>query len=149
MMSKTDNQNKKNFIIQMSEEEKIIFIKILVALAKTDNYFDDDEKTFIKDLALTFGLNKSHIDEILIPLSTEDVIKNASRITNRQAALHLIKEACLLANSDGDLSDEEILFIGRIGQAMNVELEKIEEISQWVIERIIWLERGKIILEQI
>lgn len=146
-MSTTNNQ--KSFIIQMSEEEKIIFLKILISLANADNNFDDNEKAFIKDTALTFGLNKSHIEEILKPVDKKILIQDAAKITNRQAALHLIKEACLLANSDGDLSKEEILFIGQIGQAMNVELEKIEEISQWVIERIIWLEKGKIILEQI
>ena len=132
----------------MSEEEKVTFLRVLVSLAKTDKNFNNDEKIFIKDTALIFGLNKSHINEILEPISNDELIKKASKITNRQAALHLIKEACFLANSDGDLSNEEIIFIGKIGQAMNVELEKIEEISQWVIEQIIWLEKGKIIFEQ-
>jgi hypothetical protein len=31
---------------------------------------------------------------------------------------------------------------------MGVELEKIQQISQWVIDRIIWLEEGKIIFEK-
>lgn len=31
---------------------------------------------------------------------------------------------CLLANADSDLSDNETLLIGRVGQAMGVELEK-------------------------
>lgn len=55
---------------------------------------------------------------------------------------------CLLANADSDLSDNETLLIGRVGQAMGVELEKIQQISQWVIDRIIWLEEGKIIFEK-
>lgn len=55
---------------------------------------------------------------------------------------------CLLANTDSDLSDNETLLIGRVGQAMGVELEKIQQISQWVIDRIIWLEEGKIIFEK-
>lgn len=148
-MPKTTSSNKKNFIAEMSEEEKIIFLKILVSLAKADGNFDDNEKAFIKDTTIIFGLNKSYIEEILAPITKQELIQKASKITNRHAALHLIKEACLLANSDGDLSDEEIIFIGQIGQAMNIELEKIEEISQWVAERIIWQEHGKIIFEQI
>ena len=31
----------------------------------------------------------------------------------------------------------------------NLTYEKIEQISQWVIDRIIWLEEGKIIFEQV
>ena len=148
-MSQKHGENHKSFITQLNEEEKIIFLKILVGLARNDNNFDDGEKAFIKDTAIVFGIKKTNIEEILAPTSNEDLVRLASKITNRQAALHLIKEACLLANSDGDLSDEEIILIGKIGQAMNIELEKIEEISRWIIERIIWLERGKIILEEI
>ena len=148
-MSKKGSSNNKSFVTQMNEKEKIIFLKILVALARSDGNFDDEEKTFIKDAAIAFGLNKSHVDEILTPLSDKEIVERAAEITNRQVALHLLKEACLLANSDGDLSDREIILIGQIGQAMNIELEKIEEISQWVVDRIIWLERGKIIFEQI
>ena len=147
-MPKTDTNNK-SFVTQMSEEEKVIFLKILVALAKCDGNFEDEEKAFIKDSAIAFGLTKEHVDEILAPMTNEEIINKAAKIKSRQAALQLIKEACLLANSDGDLSEEEIILIGKIGQAMNIELEKIEEISQWVVDRIVWLERGKIIFEQV
>ncbi len=141
--------DKNNYIVQMTEEEKITFLKILVTLAKSDGNFNDEEKAFVKETAIMFGLNKSHINEILAPTTVNELIQQSSKISNRQAALHLIKEACLLANSDGDLSKEEVFLIGQIGQAMNIELEKIEEISQWVIDRIVWLERGKIIFEQV
>ena len=59
-----------------------------------------------------------------------------------------MKEMCMLANADKDLSETETMLIGRIGQAMGVELDKIQQISQWVIDRIIWLEEGKIIFEK-
>jgi hypothetical protein len=54
----------------------------------------------------------------------------------------------MLGHADNDLSDEETLFIGHAGLTMGVELEKIEQISNWVIDRIIWLEQGKIIFEE-
>lgn len=138
-----------NYISEMSEEEKIVFIKVLVALARSDGHFDEDEQSFIKDMSVIFGISTDKTDLVLKQTSEEELIKSASIIKNRQAALQLIKEACLLANSDGDLSDHEIMFIGKIGQAMGVELEKIEQISQWVIDRIVWLEEGKLIFERV
>ena len=51
--------------------------------------------------------------------------------------------------ADDELSDQETLLIGRVGQAMGVELEKIEQISNWIIDRIIWLEQAKIIFEEV
>ena len=46
------------------------------------------------------------------------------------------------------LSDEETLFIGKVGIALGIEMEKIEQISNWVIDHIIWLEQAKIIFEE-
>lgn len=148
-MPNQNETNRKSFITQLNEQEKIAFLKVLVALASCDDNFDDDEKAFVKETAIVFGLTKDHVNEIMQPVSDEEIITQASLITNRQAALQLIKEACFLANSDGDLSDREILLIGKIGQAMNIELEKVEEISNWVVEKIIWIEKGKIIFEQV
>ena len=148
-MSKDNMGNKNNYISELTEEQKITFLRVLVAISRCDDNFDDEEKSFIKNTAIIFGISKDKADAILAPISDEELIKEASTITSRQAALHLIKEACLLANSDGDINDREIILIGKIGQAMNVEFEKIEQISKWIIDRIIWLERGKIIFEQV
>ena len=148
-MSSFNMEDQMSYITQMNEEEKIIFLKILVALARADGNFDDNEKAFIKDLAVIFGIHKDKAPTILEETSDDKLVKEAAQIKNRQAALQLVKEACLLANSDGDLSEREVVLIGKIGQAMGVELEKIEQISQWVIDRIVWLEEGKLIFEQI
>ncbi len=63
--------------------------------------------------------------------------------------MELIKELCVLAHADDVLTDEETLFIGRVGQAMGVELDKIEQISNWVIDKIILAEEAKIIFEEV
>lgn len=148
-MSNFNMKNQTNYITALSEEEKIIFLQALTSLARSDDKFEGEEKSFVKDLAIAFGIAKDKAEIILQNLSDEELLQRASKIKNRQAALQLIKECCLLANSDGDLSEHEIVLIGKLGQAMGVELEKIEQISQWVIDRIIWLEQGKLIFEQV
>ena len=54
----------------------------------------------------------------------------------------------MLAHVDNVLSDEETLFIGKIGRAMNVEMDKIEQISEWVVERLILRAQAKLIFEE-
>lgn len=132
----------------MSDEDKLIFVKTLVRLADADGNIDEGEKEFITKLFKVFGLSETLADEIKAT-TDEEVIKLTANISSRQVAMELIKEMCMLANSDGDLSDREIVFIGKVGLAMNLELEKVEQISQWVIDRIVWLEKGKIIFEKI
>ena len=51
--------------------------------------------------------------------------------------------------ADDELSDEETALIGKVGMAMGIDLDKIEQISNWVIDRLIWLEEAKIIFEEV
>ncbi len=137
-----------NYITQMSVAEKITFLKILSVLSQSDNNFDQAEKDFITELAVAMDVDDSLIDEIFSTTDKQEVIKAAAEIKNRHTALNIIKEACLLANSDNDLSEAEIVFIGDIAQAMGIELEKVERISQWVIDCLILQEQRKIIFEE-
>ena len=89
-----------------------------------------------------------NISQILEGQDLEKVLADVAKIKNRHLALELIREMCMLSHVDNVLSDNETLIIGKIGLAMNVELEKIEQISNWIIDHIIWLEQAKIIFEE-
>ena len=145
-MSNFNVENDMSYLADMTEDERVVFLKVLVKLAKADGQVDDGEKDFIRNLGMVFGIPASRTDEI--KNVDEGVVDEVKIIKKRPIALQLIKEMCLLANSDSDLSDNETLLIGKVGQAMGVELEKIQQISQWVIDRIIWLEEGKLIFEK-
>ena len=136
------------YLAEMSDDEKIIFLKVLTRLARADGKLDDNERDFIRENAVVYNVPANRFEEIINVNSDDEIVAEVKKIKNRKLALELIKEMCLLANADSDLSDNETLLIGRVGQAMGVELEKIQQISQWVIDRIIWLEEGKIIFEK-
>lgn len=140
--------NTHNYITHMKEADKIFFIKFLSVLGKADNNFDDDEKKFVKDMAVMFGISPKKTEAIFKNSSQKEIIKEAASIKDRLVALNIIKEACFLANTDKDLSECEVDFIAEVGKAMNIEPEKIEQISQWVIDYLIWKEKEKIIFEQ-
>lgn len=148
-MSNFNMESDMGYLASMSEDERVVFLKILAKLAKSDSEFDDEEKLFIREMALVLGVSENRFEEINSKMSDDDIVEAAKLIKDRKKAMALVKEMCLLANSDGDLSDKEVLLIGRIGQAMGLELEKIEQISQWVVDRIVWLEEGKIIFEKV
>ena len=147
-MSNFNVENDMQYLAEMSDDEKIIFLKVLTRLARADGKLDDNERDFIREIAVVYNVPAYRFEEIINVNSDDEIVAEVKKIKNRKLALELIKEMCLLANADSDLSDNETLLIGRVGQAMGVELEKIQQISQWVIDRIIWLEEGKIIFEK-
>lgn len=146
-MSNIRTENEMTYTTAMTKEQKLIFLKTLVALAKADTKIDENEKDFLKGMSLVFNLPQEDIDIKHIP-SEDEVVDMVKAIKDRKLAMNLIKEMCMLANFDGDMSDEEIVLIGRVGEAMGLSVDKIQDISQWVIDRIVLQERGKIIFEQ-
>ena len=128
------------------KKKKKAFFQVLICLANIDENFDADEMAFIKDAAKTHNL--SNLEELYNYGSPQKVIEQVKVIRDRHLALELIREMWILSHVDNYLSDSETLFIGQVGLALGVELEKIEQISNWVIDRIIWLEQAKLIFEE-
>ena len=148
-MAGADMDVNANYILDLDEEQKIAFLRAFSKMAGIDGNFDENEKLFIKNVAVSFGIAQDKTDCILDVSDEDRIVEDVAKIKNRRVALELIKELCMLAHADDNMSDEETLFIGRIGLAMGVELEKVEQISNWVIDRLIWLDQGKIIFEEI
>ena len=135
-----------SYLSTASIEEKRIFFQVLLHLANVDGTSDDDEIDFITAAAAEHGLN--NIKDLDGYEDEAYLLKNVKIIKNRHLAMELIREMCTLSHVDSVLSDEETLFIGKVGIALDIEMEKIEQISNWVIDRIIWLEQAKLIFEE-
>ncbi len=144
-MTYTETLKANNFITNLSQEHKIIFLKALFFLANIDGHRDEEEIKYIKDAAQYYQIEQ--MQEVFKDTNEKELLAELKNLGNRRVCLELIKEMCLLGHSDSDLTDEETLFIGHAGIAMGIELEKIEQISNWIIDKIIWLEQGKIIFE--
>lgn len=135
-----------SYLNSASLEEKIIFFKVLLHLADADGFTDKNEAAFIKEAAQSQGIN--NLESLQDFADETKILEEVKIIKNRHLALELIREMCMLSHVDNILSDEETLFIGKVGIALGVEMEKIEQISNWVIDHIFWLEQAKVIFEE-
>lgn len=136
-------------MLKMDEDARIAYLKAFTRLACADGDFDENEKRFIKNLAQSYQISENRVSEIFASQTDDEILNELKKIDSRRVALQLIKELCILAHADDVLTDEETLFIGRVGQTLGVELDKIEQISNWVIDKIILAEEAKIIFEEI
>lgn len=135
-----------SYLDKATAKEKNVFFRVLIHLSASDGHTDETEVNFVKKAAQVHGVKD--IDNLFIESNEDDILKEVKIIKNRHLALELIKEMCMLSHVDNLLSDEETLFIGKVGIALGIEMEKIEQISNWVIDRIIWLEQAKYIFEE-
>jgi len=126
--------------------QKEIFLKTLAYLTSIDGHVDDEEIAYIKDTAASLGVEQT--DSLFSPASEAEILASLKNFAPRPVCLELVKELCLLAHADRELSPAETLFIGHVGLTLGIDLDKIEQISNWVIDNIIIYEQAKIIFEE-
>ncbi len=130
------------FFEHVDINQRIAFLAAIAYLARVDGDFDQDEKEFFVDLAKLYMLSKDAAKEAIRVRSEEQVLDLVKQIEDPGLALVLIREMFYLGYEDGDLSDPEILFISKVGLTLNIPIEKMEQISSWVIRGIEWEEEG-------
>ena len=137
------------YLLGLDESERVAFMTILARLARADGKMSKEEKNFISEMARVYNISEENIKEIIYNHTDDEIIDYAKKISSRKTALELIKEMCILAHADDELSDSEIELIVKVGSVMAVDMEKIEKISNWIIQRLIWEDEGKIIFEEV
>ena len=141
-----DAQQNLNKLETLTDEQKVVFLKTLLFLSQQDGEVDNDEIVFIKKMAKKYRVD--NVQKVFEHTTEAQLLGELKVLTSRRAALDLIKELFLLGHSNMDLKVEEILFINRVANALNISPEKVEQISRFVIDMLILQEQGKIIFEE-
>lgn len=129
------------YVTDLSLNEKLVFLRMIIRLIGKDSRIDDSERTFMKELAKQYQIPREYSAQINQPVSEEDLITEAKNLLGRKKSLYLIKELLTVANSDDDLDDNEIDFVIRVSKALGIEDEKVAEINQLVLDQMSWLDR--------
>lgn len=137
-----------DYIKTLDYEEKIVFLKIFCAMVRADGVVDAEEIKFLKMISKRYGVDNSTIVDIIKNTADIDYVAEARKITNRQHALQLVKELCVLANIDQDLHDNELDVVIDVARSMGIEDDKIILINRFVLDSLILTKTGQIILEQ-
>ena len=137
-----------DYIKDLTEEEKLVFIKVFSKLIKSDNIANKAEIQFLDVIATRYGIAKNKVIEIIKNSDYENCLEEVKKIRTRATALELIKEMCVLANIDNNLDDGELDFLLDIANSLGIEEDKIILINRWVLDSFIMEKAGKIIMEK-
>ena len=123
-------------------KEKATFVAILGYAARL-NGLTDNEVDFINKIASDFNLTEEENKSAIKERNEIEIISILKYIVNPQTKLKLIRELFFLGYADGNLSNEEVLFVSKVANALNIPVETIEKISDWVIRGLEWEEEGQ------
>ena len=138
----------KNFINTLDETERFIFLKVICGMVACDKQVAKEELVYLKELALKFETKGSNLINMIKSADKKSLIKQARMIEDRSKALMLIKDLCMVANNDLNLSDEEIDYILDIADAMGIDAQRVKEINAVVNEYLEVSQKACILLEQ-
>ena len=135
------------YVADLSLEEKLVFLRMIIRLIGKDGRIDDSERSFMKELAGKYQIPKQYSAQINQPMSEDELIVSAINVLDRKKSLYLIKVLLTVANSDDDLDDSEVDFVIKVSKALGIEDEKVAEINQCVLDQMSLLDRYRAALE--
>lgn len=138
----------KNFISTLTNAERFIFLKVICGLIAADRKVSREELLYLKEAALKYNVGAESLSVMIKTANKDALIRQAHMITDRAKALMLIKDLCLIANTDVELEDPEIDYILDIAEAMNIEPDRVKDINALVNEYLALSERACLLLEQ-
>lgn len=133
-----------HYIEELNIEQRIAFLSAVSYVAHADEEsLHEDEEKYLAITAAVYDIPKDNIIEIMKPKTQEKIISMVKKINDSAIHFTLIREMFTVAHADGDLSDNEIFAIGTIATELGVSMNKVEEISSWVLKGLEWHEEGE------
>ena len=135
-----------SYLNQLDTAQKLSCLKALAYISKIDGHMDGDEAYILAKFAKKFNLTDSRT--FLQNLDEGEILDELTEISNKNAAMDLIKYLCFTAHADSNLNDDEVLFIGHAANAMNIDIQKAAQINDFVIECLMLEEKAREIFEE-
>ncbi len=138
-------ERKNHYLQQATQEEKEVFLSTLCTLAQIDDKIKAEEMRFIEILSQKLELA---LKPQFFSYSTLNCLHKLACIKSYRLKLEIIKNMLIMAYTNNNFSDSESAFICAVSEALQIEAQKISEISSWIIDHIIWLEQEQLIFEE-
>lgn len=134
-------------LLNLTEEQKFVYLRLLVFLAKSDNIVVKEEKDFIQQILLRFNLPSEKLKSLTIPQNIDEIYHMLKPINNRQIALDLIHCLWFATLADEHIADEEIEIVRAVAKFLNISDDVLMKLNDFVLDEINFLDRACKILE--
>lgn len=130
----------------LTDEQRQLYLKALIATAKADEQLDEDEISFFTQVAEGVGIAAEAAEKMI----KADVTLDPSQIPplHNPAGALILRDISAMAVVNSDLVEKEELMIFEIGKAMQFSEEEIEEFLNWAFMGLQWQLKSSTLLEK-
>lgn len=105
----------------------------LVMIARVDGKVDDSEMQLLARIAKNLSLTAEQVKEIIEHPDDYPMIPPVSREERCERFIQFVK----MMNVDGEISESEVVLVGKYGIALGFTNEEINKIESLVVEQVI------------
>ena len=134
-----------DFISTLNADEKLLFLRSLLAMIKADGRIDDKERTLAHELARLYDV--AGCSEVLKNPKPKSMLLNEMKALagNRKKAMLLLRELLIIANIDDDFDEKEMSFVEEAARALEIDERLVLELNQLILDyKLLQVRAGKI-----
>lgn len=133
--------------IALTDEQKLVYIRLLIYLTKSDNDVDVLEKQFIKNMILRFQLPLTTLQNLSYPNSIDDLYDTLKPMHDRQIAIDLLHCLRFAASVDSVINENESKIINNIARILEIDDDTMLVINNFVFDELMFLKQACVALE--
>lgn len=134
-----------DFISTLNADEKLLFLRSLLAMIKADGRIDDKERTLAHELARLYDV--AGCSEVLKNPQPKSMLLNEMKALagNRKKAMLLLRELLIIAHIDDDFNEKEMSFVEEAARALEIDERLVLELNQLILDyKLLQVRAGKI-----
>ena len=134
-----------DFISTLNADEKLLFLRSLLAMIKADGRIDDKERTLAHELARLYDV--AGCSEVLKNPQPKSMLLNEMKALagNRKKAMLLLRELLIIAHIDDDFDEKEMSFVEEAARALEIDERLVLELYQLILDyKLLQVRAGKI-----
>ena len=134
-----------DFISTLNADEKLLFLRSLLAMIKADGRIDDKERTLAHELARLYDV--AGCSEVLKDPQPKSMLLNEMKALagNRKKAMLLLRELLIIAHIDDDFDEKEMSFVEEAARALEIDERLVLELNQLILDyKLLQVRAGKI-----
>jgi len=134
-----------DFISTLNADEKLLFLRSLLAMIKADGRIDDKERALAHELARLYDV--AGCSEVLKSPQPKSMLLNEMKALagNRKKAMLLLRELLIIAHIDDDFDEKEMSFVEEAARALEIDERLVLELNQLILDyKLLQVRAGKI-----
>ena len=134
-----------DFISTLNADEKLLFLRSLLAMIKADGRIDDKERTLAHELARLYDV--AGCSEVLKNPQPKHILLDEVKVLakDRKKAMLLLRELLIIAHIDDDFDEKEMSFVEEAARALEIDERLVLELNQLILDyKLLQVRAGKI-----